>query len=358
MERTKEKLFEVIRAALWQKGRVELDGVEIKELLELAKMQSVAGLVIDAVLRGESKVGGNELAKMLAMQVQIQDGNAKINKELAQMANFLKNKEVNYVVMKGQTVALNYPDPTIRMSGDIDFYVAKKDQERLAEIMKKRVRVEDYPGSNHYTFNVNGVEFEMHYRMASFGYKKNQEYFDKLIEEKVEKDTMTVNIEGAEIPTLSPSVNAVYLFVHIYHHFLKEGIGLRQLCDLAMFLHKYKDEINRNELAVMLYRLGYELPFCAFGKILVDNLGLPPEEFPLAISKTEEKWAEEIRKVIFEGGNFGQYGRTFQKAGWMHSLETGMRSAKHIMKFFWLSPRENIRLLPKLVKSSIAKNAH
>ena len=51
-------------------------------------------------------------------------------------------------------------------------------------------------------------------------------------------------------------------------------------------------------------------------------------------------------------------GRKEQQGGWKHSMETGVRSFRHIIQFFWLSPEENLLWLPKLFENSLIKNIY
>lgn len=58
-------------------------------------------------------------------QTKYEDGDA-----VAWLAKFLQSNDIGFFVFKGQTVASYYPTPEIRTSGDVDFYVFKKDWDR------------------------------------------------------------------------------------------------------------------------------------------------------------------------------------------------------------------------------------
>lgn len=83
----------------------------------------------------------------------------------------------------------------------------------------------------------------MHYYTAVFASESKQCYWDEMIDRYLEDVLDHVEINGASVPTLPPTINAIYLFIHIYHHFLKEGIALRQFIDWMMFLEVKHDEI-------------------------------------------------------------------------------------------------------------------
>ena len=69
-----------------------------------------------------------------------------------------------------------------------------------------------------------------------------------------------------------------------------------------------------------------------------------------------EYFLDKIMAIVLKYGNFGKYGRKEQEGGWKHSIETGLRSIRHITQFFWLSPSENFLMLPKLISNSLKKN--
>jgi len=158
------------------------------------------------------------------------------------------------------------------------------------------------------------------------------------------------------VPTLSPTVNAFYVFVHLYHHFMKEGVGLRQLCDWARLLHVEREKIDRAKLTEILEALGYTKAFCTFGSVLVEWLGLPADDFPFALTDAHKRKAEQVLQVVHSGGNFGKHDRKHASNAWLHSLQTGWRSVSHVVRFFSLSLGENLHLIPRLVKESLSKN--
>ena len=167
-----------------------------------------------------------------------------------------------------------------------------------------------------------------------------------------------MEINGVEVPTLPPTLNAIYLFVHIYHHFLKEGIALRQFIDWMMFFEAKHKDIVLPELTAKLDKLGLLSAFKAFGAVLTEVLGMDAACFPYSLTESDKRYVDKIMTIVLRYGNFGKYGRKEQQGGWKHSIETGMRTVRHITQFFWLSPSENLLWIPKLTIRSIIKNGH
>lgn len=157
--------------------------------------------------------------------------NAKTNDDVGKLAKLMHDNCICFFVFKGQAVASYYPYPEMQTSGVVDFYVFKKDWDRAKSLLEKEVAITDEHSGQHLEFNKDGVPFEMHYHTAVFASGSKQRYWDELIESYFNEVLDHAKINDVEVPTLPPTLNAIYLFVHIYHHFLKEGIALRQFID-------------------------------------------------------------------------------------------------------------------------------
>lgn len=343
------------------KAPVGILKIDWQELLSFAKKQTIIGIYWQGIQRlGDvaNKPSEDDVMDWMGEYTKIVRRNTKTDEAVAWLAKFLQSNDIGFFVFKGQTVASYYPTPEIRTSGDVDFYVFKKDWDRAKSFLAKEVTITDDHSGQHLEFTKDGIPFEMHYHTAVFASGSKQRYWDELIESYFEEVLDHVVINGIEVPTLPPTLNAIYLFVHIYHHFLKEGIALRQFIDWMMFFEAKHEEIVVSELTAKLERLGLLRAFKAFGAILTEVLGMDVKFFPYPLTVNDKKYVDRILAIVLRYGNFGKYGRKEQQGGWKHSIETGLRSIQHIMQFFWLSPAENLLWIPKLTIRSIDKNRH
>ena len=338
-----------------------VDDINWQELLSFAKKQTIIGIYWQGIQRLEdvvNKPSEDDVMDWMGKYTKIVRRNTKTDDAVAWLANFMHSNDIGFFVFKGQTVASYYPTPEIRTSGDVDFYVFKKDWCRAKSLLEKEVTITDDHSGQHLEFTKDGVPFEMHYHTAVFASGSKQRYWDELIESYFDDVLDHVEINGVEVPTLPPTLNSIYLFVHIYHHFLKEGIALRQFIDWMMFFEAKHDEIVVSELTAKLERLGLLRAFKVFGAVLTEVLGMETKYFPYSLTDNDKKYVDRILAIVLRYGNFGKYGRKEKQSGWKHSLETGLRSIRHITQFFWLSPAENLLWIPKLTIRSIDKNRH
>ena len=340
------------------KAPVGISKIDWQELLSFAKKQTIIGIYWQGIQRlvdVANKPSEDDVMDWMGEYTKIVRRNTKTDDAVAGLAKFMHINDIGFFVFKGQTVASYYPTPEIRTSGDVDFYVFKKDWVRAKFLLEKDVKMTDDCSGQHWEFTKDGIPFEMHYHTAVFASGSKQRYWDELIESYFDDVLDHVKINGVEVPTLPPTLNSIYLFVHIYHHFLKEGISLRQFIDWMMFFETKHDEIVVSELTAKLERLGLLRAFKAFGAVLTEVLGMDEKFFPYPLTDNDKKYVDRILAIVLRYGNFGKYGRKEQQGGWKHSIETGLRSFRHITQFFWLSPAENLLWIPKLAIRSIDK---
>lgn len=356
--------LELFRWCLHPSAEIPECAVRIRwhDLLRFAKAQAVGGIFWQGIERlgsmRENKPTDDDVMEWMAHSLKLKMRNGKADAALASLTRHLRQNNVAFFVFKGQVVARFYPNPQLRASGDIDFYVFRDDWQRACSLLRKSVEFDDAGSFRHIEFVKGGIPFEMHYVTAEFAGSRRQRVWNETMEQS-RGSLETVSVGGEAVPTLDATTNCAYLFIHIYHHFLKEGIGLRQFADWMYFFESRHADIDPRRLDQLLAALSLRRAFRAFGAVLTEVLGMKAELFPYAITPRDKRRAEGITDIIVRYGNFGQHGRsslTGQGPGLAHSVETGLRSVRHLLRYFWLSPSENLLWLPRLTWKSLMKN--
>lgn len=145
---------------------------------------------------------------------------------------------------------------------------------------------------------------------------------------------------GKDIPVPTPAFDLVFVFLHLYHHFLSGGIGLRHICDWAMLLHAHAKEINHCELEQKLKEYHLLSAWKMFAPIAVEHLGLPSEECPFYSSKNR-KVAERILAFVFAEGNFGRANRpdSIRPNGYLRGkIYSFKRHSARMYSKLWIDP--------------------
>ena len=272
--------------------------------------------------------------------------NKRLDENVIALNNVLRENDIDYAVVKGQIIASLYPKPHMRVPGDIDFYVPNNHFKKAVEVLNESwgLKLNGESKKMHQSFEFNANEFEIHRFLKYFPNAKRQKLFNDIID-KYPYDQIMVN--GVAINTLNPTLNIFYTFVHLYGHFIKMGVALRQLCDLAVLLHHYKSQIDRELLKELLQQFGFVRAFNAIGSILVDKIGLPEDDFPWEIQAKDKKRGQKALKLIWKHGNWGKYERSYDTQNKNLNYfwgKTYHRICNHIL-FFQLSPKENLFML-------------
>ena len=340
-----ELLFDLLRLALWDELRtktitkhfVTKTGIDWDEVLAMAEKQTVVPLVLQALEQEQVELSREGRRRMLIYTQKTVKHNRKLNGEIAALVELFRKHNVDYVVVKGQVLASYYAHPVLRQGGDIDFYCDTENFSRAHDIIRQEWEVEEHesdPGF-HEHFSRHGIDFEMHYALAHFYNKERDAYWEQLLRET---PTVLVDVDGIQVRTLHPTVHTLYVFLHLWHHLLELGVGLRQFCDLAMILHRCHGEIDHGTLREHLRLLGLDRVFRACGSILVDHLGLPAEDFPYQLTAQDRKYTQRILDVVFYRGNMGHYHRVGGVHGWKHVVEAIVIKVSHFVKFYSLAP--------------------
>ena len=282
------------------------------------------------------------------MVERIKQQNAKINKELLWFVDKCKKVGLECLVVKGQTLAALYLKPELRQSGDIDFLLPT-DLDNNLNLNKvfSGAGIPDKLSEKEFAFSHNDITYELHCRLIDFGCKKHQKLWAEMETWELNQRCY-VKVNGVDARTLSPTMNAAYLFVHLFFHLIREGVSLRQFCDWAVFLHAYHEEINRQNLADFIQRLDMLNGYKAFGSILVDELGLPEDDFPVIITEDDRRWKKLILDDVFRGGNFGKQNHQ-AKSVLGYKFETMRLSVRNSFRYYRLAPSEMRLMIPKII---------
>ena len=168
--------------------------------------------------------------------------NAKVDFEHIRICNIMKNAGIPCTILKGFASALYYPDPLMRSMGDVDFLVDTDNFEEANKILSENGY--EATGKNHDVHDVylgRVCRCEMHFQPSGIPKGKAgvkvRKYLSHLLEESV-----TVKTELGDLTVPSTYHHGLIILLHMCHHLTGDGLGLRHLCDWAVFLNKIGEE--------------------------------------------------------------------------------------------------------------------
>lgn len=343
-EKTGIKLFfELLKAAGCSQPELSytLTEEEWTDIYKLAQKQALAGVLFDVVsaLPREQQPPKALLMNWYGLALQIRRWNLQLNVTAAKVyAQFLK-QGFRATILKGQGMALLYPNPLSRTSGDIDIWVEGSRERILKDLFGdgKRGRV-----LYHHTeiFFSDQTELEVHFTpswMNNFctNYRL-QRFFKRMAEAQF---THEVELpEGAgRIAVPTAAFNRVYILVHIYRHLFGEGIGLRQLMDYYYVLRQGCTEKERKATVNVLKDLGMWRFVKAVMYVMQEVFGLPQENM---LAEPDEKEGRFLLDEVMKAGNFGHYDQRMVRKAHESLGSRFVRLTKRNMRFWRSYPSE------------------
>lgn len=345
----------LLSSAIWDKPAnatlfKELSPTTWKSITNMANRQSVSGLIADKALSlpQESLPPMSLRLQYIAQIQQTEALTRKMITVLGVLSEEYKEANFPFCLLKGLSVGANYPKPLLRNPGDIDLYLYKKgDYHKSKEyISNKGFDIVD-GHQMHYAFTKDGVYIENHRRFTYFDNKKYDTLLKKHEEEIIAKNNFpTIKIDGIEVQQLPIEVNALFIFQHLFRHFVHAGVGFRQYSDWLLFLSKHKSNINKDSFATLAQSYALLYPMQVFARAAVKYLAASEDIFPFPMID-HNKHVDMIIEDILHSGNFGFHRPGKQRPqqrlqGMWFSYKTTIKRA---IKFSSLSP-QHITLLP------------
>lgn len=366
LDTSENTLLEILKRDITGKEGTEkmvLSVAGLKSVMRLAREHTVMGLIANAavqnriVIAGSAVEGRGEVVMRLMQQTMMhRQTMQRFEDALGCFARLMNDNGIAYVVFKGLAVARHYPEPFVRTMGDVDFYVPQWDFQRAVEVIERELHVEmdKEKVDKHYSFDYQGIRFEMHYQIETFGNLRHQRRFNRMIDESMAEHTdsfMVCDSDGNEIEVsvLPPMEDLIVVFKHWFNHLLVEGVGLRQTLDLAVLLNVYRDKINAARLMTALDGIGYMKAFRAMLAMMKRYLGLEWLDSFCVFDRRDERYASKLMAAVMESGNFGRKAYRNNTEGKKKSMETATRALRHCVTFLRLAPKDIICLIPRRI---------
>ena len=154
MHRHERVFIDLLRAGMWETAvQLPEDFDQWDKVASLAKGQSVMGVI------GKQMMTVPQISQSLSPEMRLKvkqltfsymHSHTLLNKTLVNVVNALRENGIESVVLKGQAIARNYPQPDLRQCGDIDLYVGCENSVKTYETLAPlAVSIEDKSLAEH-----------------------------------------------------------------------------------------------------------------------------------------------------------------------------------------------------------------
>lgn len=301
-----------------------------------AQRQSLAGVLLTGVERviasGENKP--KFLIQWIAQTLTLENRNRQLDARCKDITDIFNGIGLRSCVLKGQGVAMLYPNPLRRQSGDIDLWV-EGNRGNIYKTLKARWKVGEtvihHADVEIFKDTPTEIHFIPSFTYSPFLYRKYKKFFKRCADRQFANYDKTV---GFAYPT--PEFNAVYSLMHIFHHVLHEGIGLRQLLDYYYIL-KSLDKEQRLQVFEDMRHLGLA-KFVEVVMFVEQRMFGLESEFWLC--QPNERLGKRLLAEIELAGNFGKYDERNQQVNRKNRMHVYLHNVRRNFVFFEFAPSE------------------
>lgn len=307
MNREEVLLLALLRQALWGSEGVQAEGVDWQRLLDLAERHSVLSLLYDSL--GESPQAPEEVRRQVereSRRIVLQSYRLLFLGRY--LARRLAEAGLPCVVLKGVSAAAPYPTPELRKSGDVDLLLLKPQAQKAAcRVLEESgcVRAGKQLARHHVEFSLDGIGVELHTMLAEpFDHKPIDRFLQKKLWECADK-TENAEIMGVDVPVLRAGCQAFQLLLHMLQHYLRQGFGLKLLCDWAALWARRWEEEERRAYLALVEESGLKGFSDAVTLACCQHLGLAREAVDWMALSAGKEVVRELMDDIMKGGEFG-----------------------------------------------------
>lgn len=280
MERVQENLLKVLSGALWNRiSDQTFSEPEWMDILALAEDQGVLFLILQGCSCVRRQISSQEWLKWRSKLVSTMVNNDSLMALQSKLLSLMAETGIPCAVLKGSSIAVCYYDPVVRSLGDIDLLVSHEYTDQAVELLLTQgfsAPEESFVHPYHIDFFKNNAVVELHFAVSSYP-DSAAGAEAKRIMESCWQDIRDKQGLGHSFPCLSDVHQALSLLLHMQRHMTTGCIGLRQLCDWAVFLKSVPQENFREQILPKLRNCGLAEFAAVLTVTAVRYLGLEPE---------------------------------------------------------------------------------
>ena len=329
--------FELLQVALGNRDRLSQipSDEEWSDLYDESERQAVTGILLQGIdrLPLEQRPARVFLLQWIGVGQMIERQNRLLDERCVELLGMLKKDGLYGTILKGQGIAQLYDKElrSLRQSGDIDVYVDCGFKEALYVQEINGLTVEGWDYKHAHLRIWEDTEVEVHYRVEVllnlWKNRKLQRWFQK------HQDALFCNLNHNVMMTPTVEFNVFYILLHIYRHFLYEGVGMRQIIDYYFVLRTiHGSQFTVQEYVEAVSEFGMERFARGLMWVMQETLEMNCEWM---LWEPDEKEGEYILDEVMAGGNFGHHDQRLQHGGSkLNTVKQVCRHNWHLMSHY------------------------
>ena len=298
--------------------------VDWEEIERISRVQAITLSAFDALSAYKQYVSAYVYGYWKKNAFSALQSNYFVMQSQAELTKILEGKGYPYIILKGLSACAYYPKGDLRSLGDVDFLIEESEQQEIENVLVENgYKKSELETDHHIVFYKNKAHLEMHFEVAGISYGKVGERVRAFLKDAL----FTYQVRGEEnFCAPNDAYHGLILLLHMQHHMLGEGLGLRHLCDWATYVNKTHEQAFWNEsLLTFLKKIGLYTYAQTMTKTCATYLH---SRCPDWAQSAEDTLCQEVIKDVLACGNFGRNDEERSKGGMLVS-EHGKEGTKH-----------------------------
>lgn len=345
MDQTQKNIISILSSSIRGEkvDHLNIDNINWLDVFEEAEAHNITALLYPTLkyLSQYHTIDKNLVSKWIRRSLLCGIQQIKHIKQMSKVFENFREANIPVIALKGLVVREYYPHPEFRSMSDADILVHRADVKKAEKVLMNLGYYKSSSIEIHSTFDhKNHLSIDLHWTLVNELHIKTVSDFDKTLW----TNTRTVTMNGLPVLALSLEYELLHLILHMASHMMKSGFGLRQLCDVVVFVEKEKENIDWNlffekaktykieKLVMTIFILCKEL----------FNMGLPNEDSMDYFKRNQ--YTDLLVNELFSSGVFGKRNRIrINSTRVLHdnynNKETSTRKINFIISFLFPSPK-------------------
>ena len=289
MKKVYEDYIFLVRTVLDGASAENFNG-DFERLLVIARAHNMTNILWYA-LRGNRNVPTEILTELQSRHNTILFRCANQKMVCNELENMMSSARIRHIFLKGADVAQLYPTEDMREMADIDVYADLDSHEKIKESMIQMGYNFDGHKGHHDVFHRGPlIAVEVHESVLDHHRDTGLDEYFASPWQLAQGDNFDYHFDVSD--------NYIFLMGHLFGHFHQGGVSVRSIADMALYMKKYKDELDWVKINSVFER--YNL------NEVMNNL--KALAFHWFGDEPGSKLLDEMGKYIFESGGYD--GRT------------------------------------------------
>ena len=317
-----QSLLILLQQSLWRKSDQLPEKINWEFVDKYATQQGVVALAYDGATTLKADLPTELRQKWSQKTLMGVMKNERLLVAQDMVLGWLAQHGIPAVILKGSSVSRFYPQPDLRVLGDIDILIPEENIPQAKDIMLQNgYTFHESDHEFHLGFSKPGAYVEIHYNVTTLpncqGADATQAEITHFLD--VQQKACVV---GHNFPVLVQHYQSLSLLLHMVRHMVSGGIGLRQLCDWTV-------HVANTDLAEFIKFTIPMLEKCGLLRYAqvatwacVRYLGLP-RKYATWCESVSDAHAFAFLQDVFRGGNMGSADPEKMGRALSHSNATG-----------------------------------